>query len=88
VEALEDDNPNVREAVAKALVSIRGFATQEEQTKNADKKQANTIIGTLLDLKLYIGAGAGAVLLLGGLAVISVRRRKRIPEWGAPHHLD
>ena len=89
VEALEDDNPNVREAAAKALVSIRGFATQEEQTKNADKKRANTIIGKLLDLKIYIGAGAGAVLLLGGLAVISVRRRKRIPEWGAPrHHLD
>ena len=86
VEALEDDNPNVREAAAKALVSIRGFATQEEQTKNADKKQANTIIGKLLDLKIYIGAGAGAVLLLGGLAVISVRRRKKIPEWGEPHH--
>lgn len=86
VEALKDDNPNVREVAAKALVSIRGFTTEEE---HPDKKRSNTIIGKLIDLKIYIGAGAGAVLLLGGLAVISVRRRKRIPEWGAPrHHLD
>jgi HEAT repeat protein len=85
VEALKDDNPNVRKVAAEALVSIRGFATEAERP---DKQQANTIIGTLIDLKIYIGAAAGAVLLLGGLVAISVKRRKRIPEWGTPHHMD
>ncbi len=84
VEALEDDNSNVRDVAAKALVSIRGFATQQEQTQTPDKKQANTIIGKLLDLKIYLSAGVGAILLLGGLAALSVRRRKRTTQWDMP----
>ncbi|MFH1718596.1 MAG: HEAT repeat domain-containing protein [Planctomycetota bacterium] len=86
VEALEDDNPNVRALAARGLESIRGLADQQEQGHAPDKKQANTIIGKLIDLKIYIGAGTGAVLLLAGLAVASVRRRKRIAEWGSPQH--
>jgi HEAT repeats/HEAT repeat len=81
VKVMGDDSPGVRAVAAKALVSIRGFATADERAQASDKKQAHTIIGKLIALKIYLGAGAIAILLLGGLMAISMRRRKRTAQW-------
>jgi len=78
VAALKDDSPGVRTVAAKALESIRGFAAPQEQASGSKGKQAGTIIEKLIDLKIYVGAGIVAVLLLGGLTMVSFRRRKSI----------
>ena len=78
VAALKDDSPGVRTVAAKALESIRGLAAPQEQASGSKGKQARTIIEKLIDLKIYIGAGIVAVLLLGGLTMVSFRRRKSI----------
>jgi chemotaxis protein histidine kinase CheA len=78
VAALKDDSPGVRTVAAKALESIRGFAAPQEQASGSKGKQAGTIIEKLIDLKIYVGAGIVAVLLLGGLTTALLRRRKSI----------
>ena len=78
VAALKDDSPGIRTVAAKALESIRGLAAPQEQASGSKGKQARTIIEKLIDLKIYIGAGIVAVLLLGGLTMVSFRRRKSI----------
>ena len=74
VTALKDDSSVVRAAAAKALESIRGFAAPKEQGSGSESKRSGTIIGRLISFKIYIGAGIAA-LLLGGLAVVLLRRR-------------
>ena len=76
--ALKDDSPGVRTVAAKALESIRGYGTPQEAASGSKGKQAGTIIEKLIDLKIYIGAGVVAVLLLGGLAMVLFRRQKGI----------
>jgi hypothetical protein len=76
--ALKDDSSVVRATAAKALESIRGFAAPQEAASGSDGKRAGTIIGKLIDLKIYIGAGIAAVLLLGGLAMVLFRHPKSI----------
>ena len=83
VTALKDDSSVVRAAAAKALESIRGgasrpqadFAAPQEQASASKGRRAGTIIGRLIDLKIYIGAGVAACLVLGGLATVLLRRR-------------
>jgi HEAT repeat protein len=74
VTTLKDKSPNVRTVAAKALEAIRSSAAPGEQTEASEEKQANTMIKKLIDLKIYVGAGIGAFLLLGGLIIVLVRR--------------
>ncbi len=63
---------------AGALESIRSKATKANQATTSNGKLADSIIETLIDLKIYIGAGAGTLILLIGLIIASFRRRKKI----------
>ncbi len=78
VKTLEDKNPDVRTVVAGALESIRSKAAMEEKATASNGKQANSIIETLIDLKIYVGAGIGILLLLVGLTIALIRRRKKL----------
>jgi HEAT repeat protein len=71
---LEDENPDVRAVAANALGSIRSNATIEELATASNGKQAISIIEALIDLKIYVGAGIGALLLLVGLTIALFRR--------------
>ena len=76
VKTLEDENPDVRTVAASALGSIRSNAAIEEKATASNGKQANPIIETLIEQKIYVGAGIGILLLLVGLTIALIRRRK------------
>jgi len=79
VEVLDDDIPSVRTTAAAALVSIRGFALPQEQTSGSVDED-KTILGKIIDLKIYIGSGAAVVLLLCGLAIARIKRQKKASQ--------
>jgi HEAT repeat protein len=83
---LEDESPDVRTVAAGALKSIRSKAAREDRANASNGKQVNPIIEKLVEIKIYIGAGFGVFLLLVGLTIVLVRRRKRFLVRPAEFH--
>ena len=73
---LADESPDVRTVAAAALKSIRSKAAREDRANASNGKQITPIIEKLIELKIYIGAGTGVFLLLVGLIIARIRRRK------------
>jgi HEAT repeat protein len=75
VKILEDENPDVRTVAASASESIISNAAMEEKATASNGKQDNSIIETLIDLKIYVATGISTFLLLFGLTIALFRHR-------------
>jgi len=88
IEALEmtlkiEKNPQTLAAVTNALKLIRSIDAKE---KKLSGKNINSIIGMLIEQKIYIGAGAGVFILLIIFLITIFRRRKSTSAQTADFH--
>jgi len=56
------------------------------QANGSGKKENQTILGKLMDLKIYVAAGTAVFLLLAALAISRVRRRKKTAQLDLAHY--
>jgi HEAT repeat protein len=74
--SLGDENEHVRRVATAGLKTIRNNVAKEDQIRESNGKQANSIIGKLIELKIYMGIGIGVILLMVGFTVVLIKSQK------------